>query len=1324
VKLTPTRAVKLTSTRPVKPVFSSRRIRAAFTALALVVAGTVTGLSAPAAAAPGPAPLSRWQFDEGTGTTAADSAGSHPATLTGGATWGPGIQGPSALVANGAGAFADTGATIIDTAQSFTVSAWVKLNRVTGYQTVVSVDGNTVSGFYLGLRDDTRRFALARLTSDNPQAAAPFPSATFDPVAGQWYLLTGVHDATAQTFSLYVNGQLQGDVAAPDVWTAGGHLVIGRARYNSNPVDFVDGTIDDVRVYTSPLTGTQIGQLATNGSWRLDEGTGTTAADDSLNGYDGTLVGGADWTPGVVGPSGARFDGATGFIDTPAPVVDTAQGFSVAAWVRDDAGSGFRTAVSVDGTQVSGFFLQRRDTGQFAFTRLATDTPGPGTFAASTATVRIGQWYHLVGVYNRVAGTLALYVNGTLQQTVPFTTPWQATGHLVIGRGRYAGGPVDFWNGAVDDVRTYPFPLDAGSAAALATSGLWHFDEGTGTVARDASPDAAHGTLRGATWTAGASGQAVAFDGNSDVLVGNPPALNVGTGSFSIAAWFRTSSQAAQPVLAKGTDASGYTVGVAGGRVTARIGGGAGRLDITSTSAGFADGGWHAVAVVLDRGAQRLQLFVDGEPAALALAAGSCGVLAGGTALATAVDTTPCPAASGDSDAPFTVGSTSGAAPRLTGSVDEVQLVRFALTGDQVAVLAGANSVSVDATDIRATTRKTAYGLILEDISHSVEGGLYAELVRNRTFKESYQPGSGPGSGPVPYWSLLADAGATGTFAIDTATPLNSAIDRSLDVHVTSLAPGARLAAANIGYYGVAVRASTTYKGSLWVKASAGWTGTVRVSLEKPDGTVIVSRNLTGVGPAWANIPYTLRTPAGIATSTDNRIVVSLVNPRRSGPAITGQDVWLSVVSLFPPTYKNRPNGLRTDLADKLAALKPGLFRVPGGNYLEGNTLDTRFNWKNTIGPIEARTGHQNTAWGYWSTDGMGLLEYLQLAEDVGAQPLLAVFAGYTLNGQHVPEEAFEPYIQDALDEIQYAIGDASTTWGARRVADGHPAPFTLNYVEVGNEDWFDGSGSYAWRFTRMYDAIKAAYPQLKVIATTGGLQGGAASSTSSGRVPDVADDHYYANPQFFADNSVRYDRADRSGPQYLIGEYGAQDGRPTPTLRAAVGEAAFFTGLERNMDMVLGSMYAPILVNENQPNWPTNMIGFDAGSSYASPSYWVVNMFSNNLGNQVVGSRLTGAGMIKQVVTRSVSGGRTTFYVKLVNPTGQVQSAHLTFQGVTSIDGTGTETILTGDANTRNTLTSPNAIVPVVQQVTGLGTSSRLSIPPSSVIILRVTGR
>lgn len=1297
-----------------------RRSRRSVAALAVAaVLGVLPVVTAPAAQAAEPeASLAgHWAFDEGSGTQAADTAGSHPATLAAGAGWTKGIRGPSSLTG-----IADAGSGVLDTTKSFSVSSWVKLNKVTGYQTFVSVDGNQVSNFFLQFRDDSRRFAFTRLGVD-AGADGAVASANFDPVAGEWYQLTGTFDASANTLSLYVDGTRQATVAAPAAWAGTGHLVMGRGKYGGNPVDFVDGAIDDVRVYSGVLSAGEAARLATAAHWSLDEGTGTMAADSGLDANTATLEDGASWADGVVGAHAVVLDGTGGVAEAATPVIDTAQSFSVAAWVKPTADAGFRTAVSVDGSAISGFFLQRAADGTFAFTRRASDGDSASASAVSTAPAQVGQWQHIVGVYNRAAGTLSLYVNGTLQQSVPFTTPWTASGHFLIGRGKWAGNPVDFFAGAIDDVRAYAAPLTAEAVAAIASSGSWHFDEGQGTVAPDTSANAADGTLRGATWTPGAAGKAVRLNGSADVSMGTSPAFDTGTGSLSVGGWFRTTSAAFQPIVAHGATAaadSGYLLAVTGGKITARVGGGTSRVEVTSAGGGLADGNWHHAAVVLDRATQRLALYLDGDAASVLPAAGSCG-----TGVSLGLDITAC-AASGTSPAPLTIGSASGAAPRLTGAVDEVELRRFALTASQIATLAGANQLSVDANVPRANTRPTTYGSILEDISHSVEGGLYAELVRNRAFKEGYQNGSGAGNTPVPYWSLLTSGGAAGTYGVDNTTPLNTTLDRSLKVHVDQLPAGARIGAANVGFYGVAAKPSTKYTGSLYAKSAKAWTGAARVSLEKPDGTVLASQDIKDIGTTWAKHTFTFTTPKTIAPSTDNLIVVSLLNTCKRCAAISGQDVWFDQVSVFPPTFKNRANGVRADLGQKLADLKLGLFRVPGGNYLEGNTLDTRFAWKNTVGPVDQRAGHQNTAWGYWSSDGFGILDHLQLAEDIGAQPLLALFAGYTLNGQHVTREQYPAYVQEALDEIEYAIGDASTKWGAQRIADGHKKPFDLHYVEVGNEDWFDGSGSYAWRFTDMSNAVKAKYPQLTVVATTGGYQGGSASSTSTGIKPDAVDDHYYQSPQWFTDNATRYDKADRSGPEVLIGEYGAQDGRPTGTLAAAIGEAGFLTGLERNSDIVIGSMYAPVLVNESQSNWPVNLIGLDAGSSYGSPSYWVQQMFSSTLGKSILLSRLNTGSPLRQVVNVTVGkNGKKTFAIKLVNPTSQVQTTRLSLTGVTAVDGTGTLTVLTNDDPTaRNTLAAPNTVVPVTKQVTGLSAMSKLTLPANSATVLVLTGR
>ncbi len=350
------------------------------------------------------------------------------------------------------------------------------------------------------------------------------------------------------------------------------------------------------------------------------------------------------------------------------------------------------------------------------------------------------------------------------------------------------------------------------------------------------------------------------------------------------------------------------------------------------------------------------------------------------------------------------------------------------------------------------------------------------------------------------------------------------------------------------------------------------------------------SSTIAGVTGSWAKYTTTLTVPKGVARSLTNRFVIST-----SDPSAAGSTLWFDIVSLFPPTYDGVSDGLRIDLMDKLGALHPGYFRVPGGNYLEGDTIDTRFEWSNTVGPIEDRPGHFNSAWGYWSQDGMGLLEYLEMAEQVGARPLLAVWAGYTLNGTVVPQAQLAPYVPGRGQRDPLRGRPVTTTsWGAMRAMDGHPQPFDLLGVEVGNEDFFDSSGSYnAYRYPMFYDAIKAAFPGMPVVATT----------PVTSRPMDMLDEHFYNNdPQYFAENAHLFDGASRSGPKVIVGEYATTDGTPTGTLADAIGEAAFLTGLERNADLVIGASYAPLLVNVNAPSWPTNLIGYNGLKSYGSP--------------------------------------------------------------------------------------------------------------------------
>jgi alpha-L-arabinofuranosidase len=514
---------------------------------------------------------------------------------------------------------------------------------------------------------------------------------------------------------------------------------------------------------------------------------------------------------------------------------------------------------------------------------------------------------------------------------------------------------------------------------------------------------------------------------------------------------------------------------------------------------------------------------------------------------------------------------------------------------------AGTGTITIAADQPGVKVSPVFQGLMTEEINYSYDGGLYAELVQNRIFKDN-------ATDPV-HWSLVNEGGK-GTLALDPSQPLNKDLDVSLKLEIQN--PGKRVGVANDGYWGIPVKPHTDYTASFYAKASDGFSGNLTVSIESIDGkTTYASAPVTGIGTNWSR--HTVKLVTGdVPASSANRLVLFTSSPGT---------VWLDLVSLMPPTFKNRPNGLRPDLMEKMGRMKPAFLRFPGGNYLEGQTLAERFEWKKTIGPLENRPGHKGP-WGYRSSDGLGLMEFLLWCEDLGMEPLLAVHAGYALNGDHVtPGPDLDPYVQDALVEIEFLTGDVSTKWGAERARNGHPAPFALRYVEIGNEDWFDKSGSYDGRYAQIHDAIRAKYPDLKLIAT----------APVKSRRPDVVDDHFYETSPKMMRDSTHYDRADRNGPKVFVGEWASQDIEapwaapgekgPTPSMKSALGDAAWLMGLERNSDHVIMHCYAPLLVNVNPGGrqWAVNLIGYDALTSFGSPSFHVQQMFAENQGANVL---------------------------------------------------------------------------------------------------------
>ena len=603
-------------------------------------------------------------------------------------------------------------------------------------------------------------------------------------------------------------------------------------------------------------------------------------------------------------------------------------------------------------------------------------------------------------------------------------------------------------------------------------------------------------------------------------------------------------------------------------------------------------------------------------------------------------------------------------------------------------------SLSIQADHPTAKVSPMLYGLMTEEINFSYDGGLYGELVRDRV--------PGRGFGGLSRWQMVARGNSTVNISLDETGPSKD-IPRSIKVVVAGATEAAPGGVQNEGYWGIPVRPNTTYTGSFWAKTdNAGVPVTVSL-VNDLTGVVATQTTVVGLSGEWKEYSYTLKTGV-VPVNSNNHLLLTIPKPAT---------VWFDLISLFPPTYKNRVHGNRIDIMEKLAAMDPKFLRLPGGNYLEGQTIPERFDWKKTIGPWVDRPTH-NSPWRYRSTDGMGLLEFLEWCEDLKIEPVLAVYAGYSLAQQHVdPGPALEPYVQDALDEIEYVTGGPDTKWGAERVKNGHPAPFPLQYVEAGNEDQFDRSGSYDGRYTQFYRAIKQKYPNLQIIAT----------APIKSIKPDVLDEHFYMSAEKSYSDTHHYDSYDRSGPKIFVGEWATREGDPTPNLQAALADAAWLTGLERNSDLVIMSCYAPLFVNVNPGGmqWSTDLIGYNALSSYGSPSYYAQAMFGTHVGTEVVTSTLSNAGeRVYSSVTRDDKAKK--LIIKIVNGSSEAKPLAINVEGA-KVKAQGKLITLSGKTpNATNSITEPKAVVPSERPLTVAGPKFTQTIAPYSVNVLELS--
>lgn len=507
------------------------------------------------------------------------------------------------------------------------------------------------------------------------------------------------------------------------------------------------------------------------------------------------------------------------------------------------------------------------------------------------------------------------------------------------------------------------------------------------------------------------------------------------------------------------------------------------------------------------------------------------------------------------------------------------------------------------------------YGIFYEDVNHAADGGLYAELIRNRSFEDTVPPEGCTvtdgtlctpngwktkfdDSDRIPGWQLAVESPATGAMHLDDRVIINAGNPRSLRLEA-NCGGGGCVSVVNLGFWGIRLDEGARYRLSLFVKTDGAATS-VTVSLRSADGTEYACETIDGIAGEWAQYGCRL-TSSG--SDKDGRLVIT-----------TGETgvMWFDVVSLFPEaTWNRRENGLRPDLMGMLAGLMPAFLRFPGGCVVEGFTPDTAFRWKNTIGPIHERKGHWNL-WGYRTTNGLGFHEYLQMCEDLGAAPMYVVNCGMTCQARNGCALPLDEWLQDALDAIEYANGPAESRWGAIRAQAGHPEPFGIKFIEIGNENF---GPDYETRYLRFWEVLNDRHPEIRLIT----------NAPVAGAPMEILDEHYYPDPSFFLSNWTKYDGYDRKGPGIYVGEYACTQGCGKGNLAAAIGEAGFMVGMERNADVVTMSSYAPLFVNVNDRTWNPDAINFDNTGCYGTPSYHVQAMFAQNRPDEALACEFTG---------------------------------------------------------------------------------------------------
>ena len=631
-----------------------------------------------------------------------------------------------------------------------------------------------------------------------------------------------------------------------------------------------------------------------------------------------------------------------------------------------------------------------------------------------------------------------------------------------------------------------------------------------------------------------------------------------------------------------------------------------------------------------------------------------------------------------------------------------------------VGLMAQSNEFKIDVQKTGAPIQSTMYGIFFEDINFGADGGLYAELVKNRSFEFE-----NPFGGWVPF----------GNVSVQTQKPC---FDRN--PHYVRLSYEKELTGTgldNEGFNGIGIKEGEKYDFSLYART---WSGDapvkLRINLVNSRNDLYEQKEIEVSGKEWKK--YTVVLTPG-TTEARSRLRITMA---------TKGTVDLEHISLFPQkTFNNRPNGMRADLAQALKDLKPGVFRFPGGCIVEGTNKATRYQWKNTIGPVENRPININR-WNYtfphkkfpdyYQSYGLGFFEYFQLSEDIGAEPLPVLNCGLSCQyenqdpNENCPVDELQPYIDDALDLIEFANGPVTGKWGKIRADMGHPAPFNLKLIAIGNEQW---GPLYPERLELFVKAIRAKYPEIKIIGSSGPQSEGADFDYLWPEMKrlkvDLVDEHFYRSPEWFLNGAKRYDSYDRQGPKVFAGEYACHPANRENSFLAALCEAAFMTGFERNADVVHLCTYAPLFAHVDAWQWRPDLIWFDNLSLVKTPNYYVQQLYGHNAGTNVVPLTMQGEAVTGQqdlYATAAVDKHSDELIIKVANTGIRDKRVKLDLNGLPAGKHKGTLTLLhSSDLEAKNTLCRPSVVVPVVSDIELEAPQAEVTLKPLSFSVYRI---